>query len=225
MKKRLLALALLLLVPAFKAGAQTKGVSDRMAADVFNQVTDDAQISARFALIAGEWNLLYATIPPGRLAPVIQHVVFSHTGNAYTATLVGMKTDIRASDSKYVTFSSPDIYKLTEVDDAIQSGFPRTELIFQNAFTDAKGGHLTGSFDIFLVPSTARIVGTDYADFPTGDSSVTPPRDGFWAGIRGNVADIDAFERAALDLFQQYSGQPDFDHQSVVFGHWSGYGQ
>ena len=135
-----------------------------------------------------------------------------------------MKQDIRASNSKYIDFAPPDVYKLTEVDDAVEGGFPRTQLVFQNAFTNAQGQNLTGSFVIFLVPKTGRIIGIDYADFPTGDSSATPLPDGFWAGVRGNVSDIDAFLPTALDLFQQYSAKTDTNEQSAVIARWSGYG-
>lgn len=225
MKKRILLAALLAFVPAFSARAQTNGVRDRTATDgPITAIRDDAQISARFELIAGEWNLLYATIPPGRLAPVIHHVVFSHTDGAYAASLVGMKGDIGTSDAKYINFTPPDTYKLTEVDDAVEGGFPRTQLVFQNAFTNAQGQNLTGSFVIFLVPKTGRIIGIDYADFPTGDSSATPLPDGFWAGVRGKVSEIDAFLPTALDLFQQYSAKTDTNEQSAVIARWSGYG-
>ncbi len=225
MKKRILLAALLAFVPALSAAAQTNGVRDRTATDgPITPITDGAQISARFQLIAGEWNFLYATLPPGRLAPVIHHIVFGHTDSGYVATLLGMKADIRSDDSKYIDFTPPDIYKLTEVDDAVEGGFPRTQLVFQNAFTNAQGQNLTGSFVIFLVPKTGRIIGIDYADFPTGDSTATPLPDGFWAGVRGNVSGIDAFLPTALDLFQQYSAKTDTNEQSAVIARWSGYG-
>jgi hypothetical protein len=225
MKRKMLSAALFVMVGAFSGGAQTNGVRDRMASDgPITQITDDAQVSARFDRIAGDWNILYVTVPSDRHAPEIFHIAFNHSGSVYLATFTAIKSGIGTGNTTLMTIAPPFSYSLTDVDDATEGGFARTQLVFQRAYIDESGRNITGSFVIFLVPSTGRIMGMDFADFPTGDSTVVPGLDGYYAGVRGGVPDIDTFEPMAQDLSHQYALKP-ANEQAKVFADWAGYGK
>lgn len=171
-----------------------------------NEITDPTARNIRMQPYVGTWTLAEVSPPkapehkgvPGWYNTTIFKINFAIEGNSLTATLLAYRTGIGSDKPETKVYEHPIVYKLESINEVVQDGVTREEMMFSHTFTHESVEYIE-FFVLFMAPGNSnKIVGVDFDSIPTGSREGGPAVDGLWFGVKGD--NLEAFETTAQSV-------------------------